>query len=686
MPVRLGLFIYWMSHMKRPYCETDTECARNWWLWKFYFPIGHMQSFELHPYKPSFYQWEVEQLAAIMQQFTLVTFNGLNYDLPVIKLAMTGAGVDMIKQLNDHIIVGGLKRWEVRNLYPQANLPELDHVDIMEVVPGVRIGLKTYMARYHAKTIQDLPFDPAALLDEATQRITDDYCGNDLIGTRELRQIIKSRLELREKLTDKLNAELYEWARYGRQYNVHDTDPTSPTYGQMVTRWSYPDITSVDLRSKSDAQMSEAIISAKLGYRPEVPYIPTGHTFRFRPAPWLQFITPQMQEVLEICKAVTFFWSRKEDGDEIIDSDGNKIKTGVNMPQELKALRPTLGRSTYKFGIGGLHSTESRQSLYSKIGVQVLSDHDVGSFYPALAILLNLFGEHIRPIYQEIFHERMGAKGKIDDAKAKLKAAAEADKEALAQILEEIQTVTNGLKIVLNGAYGKLWSKYSFLLDPEAGIAITLNGQLSLLMLIERLELGGVSVVSANTDGIVLLTPAGLEWYRDSTIAWWEKTTGLTTEATFYRSIHSRDVNSYIAVKPDGSVKRKGCFSESGILASMQGVHPDRDIAKEAVIAYVTKGTPIAESVRACRDIRQFVCARGVKGGGQWRGGYLGKTVRWYYSTAGEPIHYISNGNKVASSDGAVPIQVLPETFPDDVDYSQYEKYAHELMQRAGIT
>lgn len=205
-------------------------------------------------------------------------------------------------------------------------------------------------------------------------------------------------------------------------------------------------------------------------------------------------------------------------------------------------------------------------------------------------------------------------------------------------------------------------------------------------MLIERLELGGVSVVSANTDGIVLLTPAGLEWYRDNTIAWWEKTTGLTTEATFYRSIHSRDVNSYIAVKPDGTAKRKGCFSESGILASMQGVHPDRDIAKEAVIAYVTKGIPVEQTIRECRDIKLFILAKSVKGGGQWRGGFLGKTVRWYYSTAGESIHYISNGNKVASSDGAVPVQVLPEVFPADIDYAQYEKYAHELMQRAGIS
>lgn len=673
---------------KRPYAEWDTECAVNYWLLKVMYPMGHMKSWTLHPHKPAFYHWELAEIQACMQQFTMVGFNSQNYDEPMIRLALAGVGVHALKEANDAIIVGKLKRWDFNKRYPMAKyrIPYLDTIDIAEVLPGVKISLKTYMARCHSETIQDLPFDPTQPLDEATQAITDEYCGNDLRGTRELRQIIKSRIELREKLTDKLNAELQAKAHIPIQRPVLDTNPGSWTYGLMIMGLELPSIHSVDLRSKSDAQMSEAIIAAKLGYRPEVPYLPTGYQFQLRPAPWLQFVTPQLQEVFEICKRVVFFWSRNDDGEEYIGPDGKKVKTGVNMPLKLKNIRVHLGRSVYKFGIGGLHSMEKRQSVYSRMGVQTLSDHDVGSFYPALAILLGLFGEHIRPIYQEIFNERMAGKGKIKGAADALKAAQECDKAALAQILDEIETLTSGFKIVLNGGYGKLWSKYSFLLDPDAGVAITINGQLSLLMLIERLELGGISVVSANTDGIVLCTPWGLEGYRDSTLAWWEKATGLTTEATFYKSIHSRDVNSYIAVKPDGSVKRKGKYSESGILASMQGVHPDMDISKEAAVAWVQKGTPIAQTVRSCRDIRMFIMAKGVKGGGQHQGCFLGKTVRWYYSKNGEPIRYITNGNKVAGSDGAMPVQRLPKEFPVDIDYEKYEAAAREILAVAGVT
>lgn len=642
---------------KRPRLVWDTECARNWWLLKVRYPLGHMKSYQLHPHKPQFFQWEIAEIEMAMQAFTWLSFNGLNYDEPMLKLALAGVGVERLKQANDAIIVGGVKRWDFAKPenFPEANyrLRNFDHIDIMEVVPGVRIGLKTYMARYHAKTIQDLPFDPAAWLDDETIAISDKYCGNDLTGTHELSEIVHKRMALREKLTARLREET----------------------GDMR----------IDLRSKSDAQMSEAIVAAKLGYRPEVPYIATGYTFKLRIAPWLEFCTPQMQLVLAICKMVTFFFSRKEEGEPIEFPDGSKVKTGVNMPKEISNLRPEIGGTVFKFGIGGLHSTESAQSIDVNPDEEEMQDSDVGSFYPSIAILMALFGPEIMPIYREIYDTRMGNKGKIKDAKKALDAAQECDKAALQQILDEIETITDGFKIVLNGGYGKLWSKYSFLLDPDAGIAITLNGQLSLLMLIERLWAGGVRTVSANTDGIITLCPKHLVWYRDSTMVWWEKTTGLSLEHTPYREIHSRDVNSYIAIKPSGEVKRKGKYSESGILASMQGVHPDMDIAKDAAVAYLLNKTPIETTVRACRDLRKFILAKSVKGGGEWRGQYLGKTVRWYFGIDGEPIRYVSNGNKVGSSDGAVPVQVLPDEMPCDVDYAKYEEYAYKLLRVAGV-
>lgn len=644
----------------RPYCEFDTECHPNYWLIKFYLPMGMMRSFTISSHKPAFTPQEMWDIGRIVATYTLVGFNSQNYDIPMCKLAFAGADPGMLKHANDAIIVGGVKHWQFAEHFPMAlrYIECLDHIDIMEVVPGVRIGLKTYMARMHSPTIQELPYPPDAALNPLQMMETDQYCGNDLRGTRQLREIVKSRLALRETLTARLEQEMAE---------------------RGLTHMR------VDLRSKSDAQMSEVIIAAKLGYRPEVPYIPSGYRFKLRPAPWLQFVTPQFQAVFDLCKSVEFFWSRNDDGEEYIGADGKTVKTGVNMPIELKNVRPTMGSSTYKFGIGGLHSMEKCQTIYADDETDI-EDDDVGSFYPSIAILMQLFGPEIMAVYREIYDTRMGGKPKIAKLEKLIRECVDTAKLAsLIAEKEDTETIVSGFKIVLNGGYGKLWSKYSFLLDPEAGVAITINGQLSLLMLIERLELGGIRVISANTDGIVTLVPKALRWYKEQVMDWWRKATGLTTDRTVYKSIHSRDVNNYVAVKPNGDVKRKGAYCESGVLASMQGVHPARDICKTAAVQFLADGTPVGHTIRQCRDITQFILAKSVKGGGEWRGTYLGKTVRWYTSTDGSPITYVSNGNKVGGSDGARPIQTLPESFPNDIDYAAYDAYATELLQKAGV-
>lgn len=235
--------------------------------------------------------------------------------------------------------------------------------------------------------------------------------------------------------------------------------------------------------------------------------------------------------------------------------------------------------------------------------------------------------------------------------------------------------MNEGAKIALNASFGKMWNRYSFLCNPQAGVSVTLNGQLSLLMLIEMLELGGISVVSANTDGIILLTPPHLEAYRAQTLAWWEGVTGLTTERTDYVAIYMRDVNNYLAVMPSGKVKRKGALAAGSLTT-----HPDCDIAKTAVVDYLTRGVPITKTVRGCHDVRQFVMSRKVKGGGNWRGKYLGGTVRWYLSTDGDAIVY-ANGNKVAGSDGAKPMQLMPPALPVDVDFDAYIERAKKLLK-----
>lgn len=642
----------WDAHQrrkaKRPPAEVDTECYPDWWLFKIWLPDGQQYSIDMHAGKPL----AVDAIQWFADNFTWYTFNGDNYDEPMITLAMSGADNWQLKQANDRIITGGLKRWDFYRAYGLERIRNLDHVDVMEVAPGVRVGLKTYAGRMHSRKMQDLPYNPNEPTTWPMRVNLDTYCSNDLQVTRDLRTTVAKRLQLREAMGE----------RYG-----------------------------VDLRSKSDAQMAEAIIKARLPFIPEKRQILHGFTFQYEPAPFIRFSTPELQQAYELIKRAVFTVNdvdqlRTAPGEEVYDTDGKKIKTGIIMPPELKALVITIGGNQYQLGIGGLHSKESAVQYHGP-GLRM---DDVASYYPSLILNLGIepaqLAGHLQPIYRAIYNERL-------DAKAKVK------KGIVIAVIDGVEislvAIDGGFKIVLNGTFGKLGSKYSIMYAPEQLIKVTLTGQLALLMLIESLHLAGVQTASANTDGLVTLCPPGREWLRDSCIKYWAATTGLTMESDDIAHLYARDVNNYLAIWPNGEHKGKGIFAASGV---DNNVHPEKDIVADAVIAYLKHGTPLAQTIRACNDIRQFLVIRSVKGGGVYNAGadadcvgadeptYLGKTVRWYYA-AGETraIHYKTRGNKVAGSTGARPLMELPDTMPSDVDYAFYEADAVKMLASVGV-
>jgi hypothetical protein len=167
--------------------------------------------------------------------------------------------------------------------------------------------------------------------------------------------------------------------------------------------------------------------------------------------------------------------------------------------------------------------------------------------------------------------------------------------------------------------------------------------------------------------------------------------TGFETEETVYRALYSRDVNNYVAVKPDGKTKTKGAYANDP--DEVLKKNPTNIICIEALTSFLSKGTPIEDTVTGCRDIRKFVTVRKVAGGAQWRGNYLGKTVRWYRSTQSQwDIGYWAamkkdgEPKKVGGSDNAMPLMELPAEFPADVDLSWYVREVYEMLMDIGHT
>jgi hypothetical protein len=210
-------------------------------------------------------------------------------------------------------------------------------------------------------------------------------------------------------------------------------------------------------------------------------------------------------------------------------------------------------------------------------------------------------------------------------------------------------------------------------------IAVTLTGQLSLLMLIEQLENNGISVVSANTDGFVSLVDKDMYKQYDRICFDWELDTEFELEETQYKALYSRDVNNYLAITDYGS-KGKGIFTVNEL-----SKNPVNQVCIEAVEKFLVDNIPVSKTIKNCRDLRKFLSVRRVNGGAEWKGEYLGRVVRWINSVDGEKITYKKNGNKVAGSDGAYPIMEL-ENFPETlINYTYYIDASNEIIENLGV-
>ena len=195
------------------------------------------------------------------------------------------------------------------------------------------------------------------------------------------------------------------------------------------------------------------------------------------------------------------------------------------------------------FGVGGIHA-----SLDNKVAREttkyLIRDADVSSMYPNIAIANRIYPEHLGDafcdIYQDVYEQRKSyPKGSAENAM---------------------------LKLALNSVYGDSNNKFSVFYDPMYTMSITINGQLSLLLLAEKLlEIKGLRLIQLNTDGITVAMLRESEDEYKMVCENWQKQVGLQLEYADYKKMIIRDVNNYIAIYTDGKLKRKGAYQYEGL-------------------------------------------------------------------------------------------------------------------------
>ena len=180
------------------------------------------------------------------------------------------------------------------------------------------------------------------------------------------------------------------------------------------------------------------------------------------------------------------------------------------------------------FGLGGAHGA-AKKGIYESSEDLVILSSDVTSFYPNLAIKNKWSPGHFPKEefcnqYEWFFEER--------------------------KKIPKSNPMNYVYKIILNSTFGLSNDDKSFFYDPELFCKITINGQLSLMMLYEQImeRIPGAVALLQNTDGVETLIPR--EYVNDymGICKEWEDKTNLNLEHDEYQKLVLADVNNYIGV------------------------------------------------------------------------------------------------------------------------------------------
>lgn len=610
---------------------------------------------------------------------TWVSFNGAHFDAPIVSAAIDGKNPLILKRIADALINEGLKSWQCPDRFEFPML-DFDHIDLFDVAPGVGISLKAYAGRMGYPTMIDLPFEHDHDLDAEEMKVLEHYCSNDLGVTIELFKRLSTEVELRREMS--------------QEYDI-------------------------DLRSKSDAQVAEAVLRKVLGIRGRGD-APHPRTVTYKAPSFIQTDSPVINELIHKLETCAFTI--------------NRMNGAVECPKFLDEPLQ-LGFGTYQCGIGGLHSTHDRRRFVEATGNFLISDFDVASYYPNIMMKAGLIpelgggkGADFIAEYSKIYDRRLEAK------RAKNK------------------KVANSLKITLNGTFGKLGSIFSAFYAPELMLAVTLTGQLNLLCLIHEIEKTGAMVISANTDGIMVGYVPGKRSAVLGAIVDNVLRTGFEYEETAYSTVAMKDVNNYIAITADrspvvvsndgtikdekadpGKAKRKGLYASTdpkeNPLYLMK--NPTMQVCSNLAAHYLKTGEHPRDAILAHRDIRDYVSIRNVKGGGVQRqattevddwvliddlgtkdntwhsprldkavkrksrpkpvavgigGKPFGRMARWYMTTEElPPITYVGSGNTVPKTEGAKVCMALPAELPEDLDLDWYVRETLSILDDLGV-
>lgn len=532
----------------------------------------------------------------------MVGFNNLDFDYPVLHYFLKKKKATP-KDIYDEAqrIIDSMKESRFgKNISPkhhyvkQVDLYKINHFDNAAKATSLKI-LKFNM---RLDDLQDLPYEVGTYLTEEQMENVIKYNIDDVVATLAFYNQCKGMLDLRDNLSKKYGIDFTNMsdAKIGSEIFIQEIEAVKPNSCYKIvnhkrvinqTKRSHIDIGSIIFSyvkfkrpefQAIDNWLSSQIITETNGVFSNILESDLGDVAKYAEMVVKRSkkmdTEPTEQQLADFRKDVP--WANIE---------VKELKSGKKSYfftwKEAENLNVVINNHKYVFGTGGLHSSVDPQTVLADDNY-IIIDLDVASFYPHLAIQNNVYPEHLGEqfckTYLDMYNQRKTySKGSAENL---------------------------SIKLALNSTYGNSNNQYSPFYDSQYTMTITINGQLSLCMLIEDiLELEGATSVQSNTDGITVRVKKKDSDKVNELVKNWEKKTKLEMERNDYSKMFIRDVNSYVAVYTNGKVKLKGAY-----VYELEN-HKDQSsiVVQKAVAEYLSKGTNVEEYIKNHKDKYDFM-------------------------------------------------------------------------------
>jgi hypothetical protein len=526
---------------------------------------------------------EVEELLEFLRKvksgnYRLVGFNNNGFDYPVLhfilekarKAFKSGEKVKVTAKQIYKVAMGiintqredkfGKSIKEKDVIIPQVDLFKIHHFDNK----NRSTSLKMLEFNMRSANIEDLPYPVGSVLDDKQKDVVIQYNKHDVRETLKFYQYSYDALKLRDELTLQFgfNCTNFNDTRIGKELFIRTLEKEAPgscyvktEYGrevrqtkrdkivikdclfpyikfdrlefQAIHKWFQTQVITETKGVFSDlmehqlgdvAKYAEMVVKKKkLGNLNDC----TEYGFDDFKGARSKTFYPTDRHIVDLKKEQPLGWIEEK---ELKSPKGAKSYYWCwNVAETLNVV---INGFRYDYGVGGIHG--AIQGQIHSTDKRKIRTLDVASYYPNMAIANQIYPQHLGKtfckVYADLYEQRKATpKGSAANA---------------------------ALKLALNGVYGDSNNEFSPLLDPAYTMAITIGGQLSLCMLMEKLiDHCDARVIMCNTDGFEYIIDVDKFDEADKWVKWWEDLTKLQMEGASYSVMYIRDVNSYIAIK-----------------------------------------------------------------------------------------------------------------------------------------